>query len=159
MSPEFMDRLPQFVLYMVFFSFVASFVLSKAAEASESFAKLFGPLGKFWRRKIDQERADRIQVFKQEARIAVDSELGVTRKTEYAALKKQLADVLDRVEEMERNESVYEAYLVTDAQWHREINIRLAEMGVLQAPLPDRIPFSQFEEDYRKQRGWQKPSR
>lgn len=159
MSPELMERLPQTLMYVFFAVIAGAFFLSKVAEASESFAKLFGPLGKFWRRKIERENEERLKVFKEEARIAVDSELGVARKAEYTALKKQLINVLDRVAEMERNESIYEAYLVADGEWHRTINIRLSELGVLQAPLPERVPFTQFEEEYRKSRGWDKTPR
>lgn len=157
MSPEtIIANLPQALMYLTFAVIAGSFILSKLAEASESFSKVFGPLGRFWRRKIDAERQERLESFREEARRAVDSELGVARKAEYASLKQQLIDVLDRVAEMERNEAIYEAYLVSDGEWHRQINIRLAELGMLQAPLPDRVPFSEFEETYRTSRGWPK---
>lgn len=153
-NQEVLNLLPQYIIYLVLGAFIFGFVLKQVAEISETFAKLLGPLGRWLRRKIDQEHKDRLEVFKQEAREAVDTELGVTRKAEYAELKKQLVNVLDRVQEMERNEALYEAYLVSDATWHREINIRLAERGVLDPPLPERLPFSEFEANYRREHGW-----
>lgn len=157
MPDHLFTLLPQVFVYLVLVVFVVGFVGSQLAQASEGFAKVFGPLGRYWRRKLNQERNDRIEEFRREAKLAVDSELGVVRKAEYASLKQQLIDVLDRVAEMERNEVIYQAYTVEDAEWHRSINIKLAEMGVLESPLPDRIPFSQFNEQYRKARGWNKP--
>lgn len=154
MPDHMFTLLPQVFVYLVLVVFVFGFVGSQLAQASEGFAKVFGPLGRYWRRKLDQERKDKIAEFRREAKLAVNSELGVARKAEYASLKQQLNDVLDRVAEMERNEIVYQAYTVEDAEWHRKINIKLAELGILEAPLPERIPFSQFNEQFRKTRGW-----
>ena len=64
--------------------------------------------------------------------------------------------MLDRVAEMERNEDIYDAYLIQDAEWHRQINIQLAENGMLHPPLPERSPFIEFREEYRLKRGWPK---
>lgn len=153
------DLGPQWLVYLVLLAFALAFVGKQLSEASESFAKVLGPLGKRWRKRLDDERATRLAAFKEEAKLAVNSELGVARKAEYASLKEQLINVLDRVAEMERNESIYEAYLIMDGEWHREVNIKLAEVGVLEPPLPGRNPFSQFEEAYRRERGWEKPPR
>lgn len=147
---------PQWLIYIVMPVILVAFICSKLAEAFEGFAKAFGPLGRHWRRKIDQAREDQITAFKEEAKKAVDSELGIAWKAEYASLKQQLIDVLDRVAEMERNEDIYDAYLIQDAEWHRQINIQLAENGMLHPPLPERSPFTEFREEYRLKCGWPK---
>ena len=91
---------PQWLIYIVMLVILVAFICSKLAEAFEGFAKAFGPLGRYWRRCIDQAREDQITAFKEEAKKVVDSELGIARKAEYDSLKQQLIDVLDRVAEM-----------------------------------------------------------
>lgn len=143
-------------MYIALGAFFFGFVGAQLAQAYEGFAKALGPLGKYWRRKVTEERKSQLEIFHQKAREAVNSELGVARKAEYATLKDKLGDVLARLADMERNEAVAEAYLVLDAEWHRQVNMMLAEQGIITAPLPTRIPYFEFAEDYRNKRGWLK---
>lgn len=156
MSTDLISLFPPLLVWIVLAVCFFGFVGSRLGEASEGFAKAFGPLGKYWRRKIEKETHDRLQAFQREAKEAVNTELGVVRKAEYASLKAELISVLDRVAEMERTESVNTAYLIADAEWHRETELALAEQGLLRPPLPPRRPYRDFAEEYRRSRGWNK---
>lgn len=156
MSEYLSELLPPALLYLALAAFFFGFVGAQLAQASEGFAKVLGPLGKYWRRKLAEEQMTKLAIFHERAREAVNSELGVARKAEYASLKDKLGDVLSRLADMERNEAVAEAYLVLDAEWHRQVNMMLAENGLLTAPLPTRSTYFEFADKYRTDRGWNK---
>jgi hypothetical protein len=153
LSPE---QTPQLLVYITFFAMFAAFVLSKIAEASEAFAKLFGPLGRYWRRKVEQDKAERTQEIHSEAIAAVQSAMDkMDKRPDYKALKTQLETILLRVEEMEKTEVINTAYLIEDAKWHRITELTLAEkFGELEFTLPPRVSYTEFADAYRKQHGW-----
>lgn len=156
MSEHLAELLPPTLLYIALAAFFFGFVGAQLSQAFEGFAKLLGPLGRYWRRKMDREQEVALEVFHQKAKEAVNSELGIARKAEYASLKDQLVNVLQRLADMERNEAVAEAYLVIDAEWHRDVNLMLAQEGLLKAPLPGRMSYFEFADQYRTARGWTK---
>lgn len=157
MSELLAELLPPALLYLALAAFFFGFVGAQLAQASEGFAKLLGPIGRYWRRKVKEEQDQQLAIFQLRAQEVVNSQLGVTRKAEYAQLQDKLGDVMQRLSDMERNEAVAEAYLILDAEWHRMVNLMLAENGLLKAPLPLRQSYFEFAEEYRSKRGWTKP--
>lgn len=152
MSEQLFQLLPQAVVYLVLVVFVVGFLGSQFAQASEGFAKLIGPLGKFWRRKQEDERRERKETIRNETRDFIQTVMHDIKPPDYESLKRQLVNVLERVAEMEQTEQINTAYLIQDAEWHRETDMKLAEAGLLTPPLPARLPYTEFARKW--QTGW-----
>jgi hypothetical protein len=163
MSEQLLSHLPSALLYVVVFVVFLGFTLSRLAEASEAFAKVFGPLGRYWRRRVEQEKTDRIHdeaerktAIKDETQQFLRTVMSDIKPPDYDSLKKQLINVLERVADMEVTERINTAYLIEDAKWHRETDLALAEQGILKHPLPERKSYSEFQQAWRLQHGYER---
>lgn len=116
---------------------IAGYVLKIVTQASDTVAKLLGPLGKRWR-----EQGNRT-VRRAEARRQVDN-------AENVDLRNQLKHFRERLDEVEKNSNLRDDYLVYDAEWHATNEIHAAEQGY-QFPMPKHMTFSEFRS---RSEGW-----
>ena len=126
------------------------YILSRAAEASESVAKCIPVLGKTWRERglrRSKQEDDRIESMAKRV-------LEKTRPFDYEALSKQLAHIQAQIRAMEITEQINQAYLVEDARWHSYVDVAAAE-GLMGAKikLPPRIAYTEFSRKWREE-GW-----
>lgn len=124
---------------------IAGYVLKIVAQASETSAKLLGPLGKRWReqgnraaRRADARRSEENQVIQD-----------LRARVEYFV--EQVEELKEHGRQKEAEYEVKDAYLAYDAAWHGNTRIHAAEMGY-QFPPPDHMMFNEFR---RKASGWE----
>jgi hypothetical protein len=143
-SLEFVFRhIPAWGLWFFVALVVLGFVSSRLAETYEGLAKFLGPLGRHAQRVARERTANRAREFRE---IAGEVIAGLSKPPDYEQLKRDLARVIARVQEMEEAEEVAQAYLIHDAQWHFEVDEQLAEQGLR---IPPRIGFREFASRYR----------
>jgi hypothetical protein len=124
---------------------ILAFFLVQAIKGYESVAKLFGSAGRILHERATQKAMKRV-----ERGAGVDVKL----------LQEEMSNVLGYVQRMESSlarttddQECAMAYLVSDASWHHNVDIILAEHfphGSLE--LPHRVPFSMFSQRWRE--GW-----
>lgn len=123
---------------------IAGYVLKILSQASETSAKLLGPLGKRWReqgnraaRRADARRSEENQVIQD-----------LRARVEYFV--EQVEELKEHGRQKEAEYEVKDAYLAYDASWHGNTKIHAAEMGY-QFPPPEHMTFNEFR---RKASGW-----
>lgn len=124
---------------------IAGYVLKILSQASETSAKLLGPLGKRWReqgnraaRRADARRSEENQVIQD-----------LRARVEYFV--EQVEELKEHGRQKEAEYEVKDAYLAYDASWHGNTKIHAAEMGY-QFPPPEHMTFNEFR---RKASGWE----
>ncbi|WP_032368601.1 hypothetical protein [Rhodococcoides fascians] len=111
---------------------IAGYVLKIVAQASETGAKLLGPLGKRWREQGNRA-ARRASTRRGEDNAVI------------ADLRAQLDHFVTRVETLEKKSTQKDEYLTYDAEWHATNEIHAAEHGY-DFPLPRHLTFNEFRE-------------
>lgn len=140
----FWGHLPGWAWPIVITGIVAFFVV-QAIKGYESVAKLFGNIGTRM-----HDRATEKAFTRASKGSGVDVKL----------LKEEMSNVLEYMKRMEsslsRSTDDLEcaiAYLVSDAAWHYQVDILLAEhLPAGTVALPHRVPFSMFSQRWRE--GW-----
>ncbi|WP_146165192.1 MULTISPECIES: hypothetical protein [Nocardia] len=113
---EIWQRAPEWAVGAVVILVAIGYIGRTAAETSETWARLLGPLGRRWRERGERRRQIRIE--QREAR-AADLE-DMTRQRDY------LAGALDTC----RSEHEATAgYLLYDARWHYDAELAAAAAG------------------------------
>lgn len=111
------------LLLVMLVAIVIRYVGQLLSEASESWAKVLGPLGRRWRSKAERRR--------------------VVEAADLADLRRQVDNLAPRVESMTEKVAMYDDYLQYDANWHRDIALHGAERG-WEFPPPEHISFLAF---------------
>lgn len=126
---------------------IAGYALKIISQASETAAKLLGPLGKRWRAQGDRVAR------KSEARRVEDNQVitDLNKRLEYFV--KQVEGLVRDSEEKARAYEVKDDYLAYDAQWHADQSIHAAENGYEFQP-PKHMTFNEFR---RQASGWSDP--
>lgn len=120
------------LLTILGFLLIAGYVLKIVAQASETGAKLLGPLGKRWREQGDRA-ARRASVRRSEENAVI------------VDLKAQVEHFVARVKALEKNSSQTNEYLVYDAEWHATNEIHAKEHGY-NFPPPEHMTYNEFRE-------------
>lgn len=114
MPTELAAVAPQWFVYIVVIIAAFSFIGRALSEASETYAKLFGPLGKRWRERGLKRQVERTAQRETRQYEVEDRD----QRIEY--LNEQLLQC--------RDESEYQSeYILEDTKYHRMINIAAAE--------------------------------
>lgn len=133
---------------------VSWLVITRLAESYEGLAKVLGPLG----RKIQssyQKRQDRYRRdVTQEAKILAVELLPKVVPSDYEVVKNQLRNVIDRVEDLEQENTAMRAFIVADEEWHFRWSLAVATAGLeeLTKTLPQRYNWSEFLRSWKS--GW-----
>lgn len=149
MNDEILAYLPPGWLLIVATLMVTAFTASRLTEAYDGFAKVLGPLGRYWRNraiKRQEELEARAKVLGREVAREIAYEVV---PPDYEALRQSLLRVLERVSAMEEVEAINQAYLIEDAKWHLTVDVSLAERGVA---VPPRLTYTEFAAKYKV--GW-----
>ncbi|WP_032380550.1 hypothetical protein [Rhodococcoides fascians] len=130
---------------------IAGYVLKILSQASETSAKLLGPLGKRWReqgnraaRRADARRSE------DEKRRKEDNEVIRDLKARLEYFVAQVEDLKAHGKEKEAAYEVKDDYLTYDAEWHALNKIHAAENGHEFLP-PEHMSFNEFR---RRSSGW-----
>ncbi len=117
MPNEIVQHLPEWAVIAVVVLIALNYMGRMAAEASESWAKALGPLGKRWR-----ERGIRRQEERRAARtVRLDELEDLERDRDYFKSKSRKQEVRLMVLE--------DGYLPYDAAWHRDLRLTAVEGG------------------------------
>lgn len=125
---EFLPFAPEWLVIAITVLVALNFAGKTLAEASESWARVLGPLGKRWR-EIGQRRASERNDLR-EVRAADLAD--VTRQRDYFEARAQRCDA---------DLNVREDYIAYDAKWHRETNLKAIEAG---CEMPPHTSFRQW---------------
>ena len=107
---------PQWLIYIVMLVILVAFICSKLAEAFEGFAKAFGPLGRYWRRKIDQAQ----KLMRQAHDPAVTDEAAHTALTKALSLLDAAGAIVpERLTANVTKSIAGIEYRLQDGRWHR----------------------------------------
>ncbi|WIC89793.1 membrane protein [Gordonia phage Sapo] len=132
--PTLPENTPGWVVLALFVAFGLKFLFQFLAEASESAAKLFGPLGRRWRSRAQERQAER----QNEA-----PKLLQTVREERDAFAR-------RYRESEKNSQEFlDWYTNCDGPFHRRATLQAAETG---CELPPWVPLSQWPQHRKRQR-------
>lgn len=140
---DLLDRMPGWSLWVVFSVFLFWFIGSRAAEGSEGFAKIIGPLGTYWRKRASHRANGHRADIKKIAREVIDE----AHPRDYEQMRGDLARLTERVTRMQEQEDMNSAYLVYDTAWHFEYDQLLAEHGIIGAT--QRIAYRVFAHKFR----------
>lgn len=116
---------PQWLVLIVVVVVAINFIGRTLSEASESWARVLGPLGRRWR-----ERGLR----RQEAR----KELSESRALDLEDMKRQRDYLGEQLESCRSEHEPKDAYIQYDAHWHRDISLRAIEAG---CEVPEHLSF------------------
>lgn len=123
---------------------IAGYVLKIVAQASDTVAKLLGPLGKRWR-----EQGNRT-VRKAAVRRAEDNEVIRDLKARVEYFVGQVEELKKHGRDREVEYEMKDDYLTYDAQWHADNNIHAAANGY-EFPPPQHMTFKEFRT---RSEGW-----
>lgn len=131
MFPEFLSVAPEWLVAIAIAILVFNWVGRMLSEASETWAKALGPLGRRWRNR---------GVARQEARHA--ERLGRMADLDDMTRQRDALDhALDRCRKSQ--ESTHE-YLAYDVDWHRNTSLSAIEAG---CKLPEHKSYLRWRED------------
>lgn len=93
-------------------------LFTRLVETSEAAAKLLGPLGRHivrsYRQRSDRYRAD----VAQEAKLLAQEIIPKVVPQDYNVVKEQLRNVIDRITDLEIENSAMRGFIVYDEEWH-----------------------------------------
>lgn len=145
-----MDQLPSWALILVAALAFLNFLFARIAEAYEGFARLFGPLGRRWRRKgLLRAEVHRKEV-QAEARVLAREIAGEIEPPDYQEMGRRLNNMDRRVKALEESDEIQRAFIAYDADWH--FDDEMAAVGRPECQPAARLAFSRFRELYRG--GW-----
>ncbi len=125
----FLDKLPPWVLPVLAAVVFANYIARAAAESSETWARILGPVGRRWRsraaRRAEGEAED-IRVLKRQV----------------SNLAREVNRLTAKDQERREFEDKIRAYLTYDGTWHFRAQIAAASSG---ATLPDHLSFTEWE--------------
>lgn len=135
---------------------VAWLVITRIVETSEAAAKVLGPLGRkivaSYRRRQAQYRRD----VAQEAKLIATEIMPNVMPDDYGVVKRQLTNVIERVEDLEIENAAMRAFIVYDTEWHFRDELVDASTGKpRESSQPRRIPWEEFLAKWRD--GWRPP--
>lgn len=119
---------PEWLVLIVVVAFALKYVGQLLSEASESWAKILGPLGRRWRAnglKRQQERVEAREI----------------RAADFADVKGQLEYIADQLEQCRAASEQRDAFIAYDARWHRDLNLQAIEAG---CEVPTYLTFRQW---------------
>ena len=122
---------PEWLVVLVVVLVGVNYAGRMLAEASETWAKLLGPLGKRWRDRGLKRQQERIN--ERDARQADLEDMTVQRDN----LSKALSGC-------RRQEHLMSGYIEYDATWHRDTRLRAIEAG---CEMPAHKSFLQWSKD------------
>lgn len=117
MPNEIFTHLPEWAVIAVVVLVTMNYIGRMAAEASESWAKALGPLGKRWRERGIRRQEER----KQDRTVRLDELEDVQRDRDYFKQKSRKQEV--------RLVVLEDGYLPYDAAWHRDVRLSAMEAG------------------------------
>lgn len=149
MSDQFLDRLPSWALIIIAIAAFLNYVLPRFAEASETFAKIFGPLGARWRRRGIRRAEDHRAEVQAEARVLAREIAGEIKPPDYAEMERRLSQMDRRVLALETQDTIKTAFIVEDSEWHFHDQLAESQKQIERAP---RLTYPEFERRWHD--GW-----
>lgn len=131
---EFADHGPQWLVSAVIVIAIIAYAGRVLSEGSESWAKVFGPLGRRWRSRGLRRQEQRFA-----ERDIRDVDLQ-TRDRTISYLSEQLDNCLD-------SHAPKDAFIEYDARWHRDARLRAIDAG---CDLEPHVPFREYLRSYRE---------
>ncbi|MFN3005160.1 hypothetical protein [Mycolicibacterium wolinskyi] len=148
-----LSQLPPWTLYALAVLVVLAYALPRIAEASEGLAKLMGPVGRYWRKRgleRAKKRDDEVQAEAKQLAKQIVAEVTPPPPPDYAEMGRRVANMERRVKALEGSEQVQRAFIVYDAEWH--FNDELKAVGRPECAPAPRLSFDRFETLWRS--GW-----
>lgn len=139
-------------LMVVTASIVMWLLVTRVVETSEAAAKLLGPLGRKIAKSYQQRSARYRADVAQEAKLLAIELIPKIVPSDYDVVKRQLHNVIDRVTELEVENSAMRGYIILDEEWHFRHELSFAEQGGDIADMPTRIGWSAFLEQWKSGR-------
>ena len=122
---------PEWLVGLVVIVVVLNWAGRVISEASETWAKLLGPLGRRWRARGLQ---------RQEARAAERT----ARMADLEDVTRQRDTLADSLASCRQSQEITFDYLSYDTEWHRDVRLRAAESG---CALPEHRSFLRWKQD------------
>lgn len=142
-------------LTVVMIVVVAWLVVTRLVESHDALAKTLGPLGRRiqdgYRRSQVRYRSD----VADEAKLLAVELLPKVMPSDYAVVKGQLHNVIDRVEDLELENQALRAFIVEDEEWHFRLSLAVATVPDVEhqiQALPTRYTWTEFLANWRT--GW-----
>ncbi|QWS68149.1 membrane protein [Gordonia phage VanLee] len=129
MPPEIAQYLPEWSVVLVVVAVALNYFGRMLSEASESWAKALGPLGKRWRER-GIRRAEERRAVRQGRLDELDD---MERDRDYFKAKQRKTE--DRLQLLEDD------YLSYDAAWHRQVRLQAIDAG---CELPEHIGYIEW---------------
>ena len=134
--PTLPSETPGWIVLAVAAAVGLKYLAQFLSEASESFAKVFGPLGRRWRARGEQRMQERADT--DTRRVSA-----ITEDRDF--FEKRSIEVEKRAVKAENDNKVFmDWYLQCDQRFHRNVVISAAEKG---CPLPEWKPLSEWIAD------------
>lgn len=150
LSPEILNRLPSFAFWAVLIVSIFGFVVTRLVESWDKTAELFGPVGRWLRRRAKDRKAQ----WQREIREAVDAPDYKALQRRISTLEKLVHKLETEIKKLELVEEIHSAhqdmdaeFLREDAQWHLDAGMVTAEAGF---ELPSHRSYTRFVRDYRE---------
>lgn len=136
----------------VMMAFVLALVVSRFAESSDTIVKLLGPVGRWLRKVYTRRRMRTDEEFRSELKRLARELMPELEPPDYLVVKGQLANVMERVLDLEIQNAAYRAYIVEDEEWHFQAHLLVARLGDGECELPPRLGWSEFLNKWKT--GW-----
>lgn len=132
---------------------VAWLMITRLAETSEATRKLLGPLGRRILTSYNKRQARYRSDVTQEAKLLAVELLPKVIPADYNAVKAQLENVIDRVADLEIQNTALRGFVIYDETWHFQDSLAYARTGS-ERPIevPKHISWDTFIEKWKT--GW-----
>lgn len=140
-------------LLMVTATTVIWLMVTRLAETNEAVRKLLGPLGRRIMTGYNRRQAKYRVDVTQEAKLLAVELLPKVIPADYNTVKTQLTNVIERVEDLEIQNTALRGFVIYDESWHFKHALQLVKSGV--EPLPEvskHISWDTFIEKWKL--GW-----
>jgi hypothetical protein len=127
-------------------------VVTRAVETSEGMAKLLGPLGSRISRNFRQRQLQYRKDVADEAKQLALELVPQVIPSDYGVVKRELSNVIDRVTNLEVENSAMRAFIVMDEEWHFYHELSLAAGTPDNIKIPERLTWMVFFDRWKE--GW-----
>jgi hypothetical protein len=130
-------------------------VITRLVESTEGLAKLLGPLGRKIVANYQKRRTSYHADVVAEAKMLALEIMPKIVPADYETVKTQLHNVIERIDDLEQENTAMRAFIVADEDWHFKWSLAVAQSGLadnITADLPVRVNWNEFLRSWRG--GW-----
>ncbi|WP_109527278.1 MULTISPECIES: hypothetical protein [Nocardia] len=119
---------PEWLVGIVVVAFALKYVGQLLSEASETWSRLLGPLGRRWRANGLRRQQERVEARE-------------IRQADFADVTRQLEYISTQLEQCRAATESRDEFIAYDARWHRDLNLQAIEAG---CDLPAYMTYRQW---------------